>query len=181
MDEPTNHLDIDSRETLEAALEEYTGTIIVVSHDRYFLDRIGDKLLVLGNDEFGGRCIGNSEFIAVKPVYTYYSSLVAERIEARQQKENAKSAGSPKRRPAAAAGASAAKTPDELKRFNKFSVEKIEELITELEHELADLRERFGDENIYKNPEQFAELHQNYESKTAELDLLYQAYERRAG
>ena len=67
-----------------------------------------------------------------------------------------------------------------MKRFNKYSVEKIEEMITELEAELVEMRERFGDENIYKNPEQFNELKQDYDSKTIELDLLYQAYEHRA-
>ena len=49
------------------------------------------------------------------------------------------------------------------------------------EKELAEIRERFGDATIYKNPEQFAELQQTYNEKNTELDLLYQAYERRAG
>ncbi|MHC4326414.1 MAG: ABC-F family ATP-binding cassette domain-containing protein, partial [Planctomycetota bacterium] len=62
MDEPTNHLDIVSREVLEAALEDYAGTMIIVSHDRYFLDRVVDKLIVIGVDELGSRCLGKTDF-----------------------------------------------------------------------------------------------------------------------
>jgi len=50
LDEPTNNLDIASTEVLEAALEEFEGTVLTVSHDRYFLDKIVDKVLVIGND-----------------------------------------------------------------------------------------------------------------------------------
>ncbi|RME74109.1 MAG: ABC transporter ATP-binding protein, partial [Planctomycetota bacterium] len=46
LDEPTNHLDTAAREALEAALEEYDSTVVAVSHDRYFLDRLADRLLV---------------------------------------------------------------------------------------------------------------------------------------
>jgi ATP-binding cassette subfamily F protein 3 len=45
LDEPTNHLDIESVEMLEAALESFDGTAVFVSHDRYFLDRIADRIL----------------------------------------------------------------------------------------------------------------------------------------
>jgi ATP-binding cassette, subfamily F, member 3 len=49
LDEPTNHLDIDSIEVLENALEHYDGTVIAVSHDRYFLDRIADRIVVVAD------------------------------------------------------------------------------------------------------------------------------------
>jgi len=180
MDEPTNHLDIASREILENALADYDGTMIVVSHDRYFLDRIIDKLIVIGTDELGHRCIGKTEFIGIKPVYSYYTSLVRERLENHQQKLKSRGGGSGKRRPAGSEGKQRIRTPKELKRFNKYSIEQIEELIMALEQELSDMKERFGEATIYKIPQQLSRLKQTYDAKTTELDLLYRAYERRA-
>src|SRR5699024_6810490 len=51
LDEPTNHLDLDSKEVLEAALAEFPGTILFVSHDRYFINKIADKVIELTEDE----------------------------------------------------------------------------------------------------------------------------------
>jgi len=181
MDEPTNHLDIASREMLEAALDDYTGTMIVVSHDRYFLDRVADRLLVVGTDALGCRCLGKTEFVVAEPAYSHYASLVAKRVEAQQHKPQSRAAGARKPRPARAGDKPRAKTPEELKRFNRYSLEQIEEMIMTLEQELAGMRERFGDSNVYKNPQRLPELQRNYDAKIAELDLLYRAYEHRAG
>jgi ATP-binding cassette subfamily F protein 3 len=52
LDEPTNHLDIDSIETLEEALEDFEGTILFVSHDRYFINKIGGRILAIKNQTF---------------------------------------------------------------------------------------------------------------------------------
>jgi len=180
MDEPTNHLDIASREMLESAMADYDGTMIVVSHDRYFLDRVVDKLIVIGSDELGRRRLGATEFVEGKPVYSYYASLVRKRVEAQQQKSEPRAAGPRKRRSAGAKNKPRPRTPEELKRFNKYSADQIEELIMELEQELADMKERFGDATIYKNPQQLAELQTGYDAKTEELELLYRAYERHA-
>ena len=61
------------------------------------------------------------------------------------------------------------------------SAKQIEEMITALEQELAGMKERFGDEMIYKNPHQLTQLQRSFDAKTAELSLLYRAYDRRAG
>ncbi|MBC8481139.1 MAG: ABC-F family ATP-binding cassette domain-containing protein [Planctomycetes bacterium] len=63
LDEPTNHLDTAGIEALENALEKHEGTVIVVSHDRYFLNRIAERLLVIGADKLGNKKVGCFEFI----------------------------------------------------------------------------------------------------------------------
>lgn len=64
LDEPTNNLDIASAEVLEAALNDFVGTILVISHDRYFLDRTVDRLLVIQNGQVAGYPGGYSDYLA---------------------------------------------------------------------------------------------------------------------
>src|SRR5205814_4813026 len=72
LDEPTNHLDIPSREALESALDAYEGTIITISHDRYFLDRVATQILALDGE-------GNAEHY--NGDYTEYHDWKAARIK----------------------------------------------------------------------------------------------------
>jgi ATP-binding cassette subfamily F protein 3 len=64
LDEPTNNLDIPSAEVLESALAEFNGSVLVISHDRYFLDRVVDRVAVLGNGRVREVEGGYSEYIA---------------------------------------------------------------------------------------------------------------------
>ena len=65
LDEPTNHLDIDGREALEAVLKEYPGSILFVSHDRYFIDAIADKLWTIDDGRLTERIGNYSDYMAV--------------------------------------------------------------------------------------------------------------------
>jgi ATP-binding cassette, subfamily F, member 3 len=69
LDEPTNHLDVDSIEALEAALERYDGTVVAVSHDRYFLDRIADRIVLVDDGSlqaFEGGWSANADRVRVR-------------------------------------------------------------------------------------------------------------------
>lgn len=63
LDEPTNHIDLHVREQLEEALNRYKGTIILVTHDRYMLEKICDKLLVFGNNRITRYEYGINEYL----------------------------------------------------------------------------------------------------------------------
>jgi ATP-binding cassette subfamily F protein 3 len=77
LDEPTNHLDIPAREVLEDALDEYEGTIIVVSHDRYFLDRVVTKIVHI-HDSRADVHVGNySDFKARESAISRQPSAVS--------------------------------------------------------------------------------------------------------
>jgi ATP-binding cassette subfamily F protein 3 len=66
LDEPTNNLDIASAEVLEMALEDFVGTVLVISHDRYFLDRTVERLLVIEDDHLAEYQGGYSDYLASK-------------------------------------------------------------------------------------------------------------------
>ncbi|MCK4959932.1 MAG: ABC-F family ATP-binding cassette domain-containing protein [Planctomycetes bacterium] len=184
LDEPTNHLDIASREMLEEALTGYKGTIIAVSHDRFFLDKVADRLLVIGTDEVGRRRLGRFQIILAGGeaggAYSRYNNLVKERLAQREQaaeKDRKKKA----RRSKDAGPKSQRAVPHELKKFNKYSLEEIEEMIIAVEGDIKEMQEDFGQEKVYQNPELLMELQSDFDRKKHELDLLYRAYELREG
>jgi ATP-binding cassette subfamily F protein 3 len=183
LDEPTNHLDIGSKEALEKALNAYQGAVITVSHDRYFLDSVAQKLLVLGVNHLGKLDIGNYEFILGGErdggSFSKYANTIAQR---RQQHENElKKRPNTAKKPKRGSNAEKRRTPApaDLKRFNKLSVEEIEEQIMEFEEDAMNLEEKFGDENVYKDPIKFEQLKADIAAAKEELELLYRAYERR--
>lgn len=175
LDEPTNHLDIESKEAFEAALENYEGSVIAVSHDRYFIDRLFDELLALGLNREGRRCIGTSKWIkktdVEKGVYSLWNEMVNAYLE-----ETKKTSAVPINSPAGRGKTPTAKIPPELRPFSARSIEDLETEILTLEEEIGQITEQYGQENIYKDPSLLKDLHSTLKAKKQKLDLLYRAY-----
>jgi ATP-binding cassette subfamily F protein 3 len=170
LDEPTNHLDIPSIEALENALKDYTGTIIIISHDRFFLDRTVQRLIVLGADEQGKMSPGKFEFIDGS--FSKYTELLEQRFQQPTEQQTAKSKKPKQDKPRKT-------TPPELKQFNGWQVEKIEQTIDQTEAKIKVLHESFGDEKVYKDYKLLAQVKDQVKEKEQYLELLYRVYELR--
>ena len=81
LDEPTNHLDIDSREALESALEEFDGTVIAVSHDRYFIEKLASRIIELKPDGYVEGDMFDYSVVNSGRAYTEFREFVAARKE----------------------------------------------------------------------------------------------------
>lgn len=169
LDEPTNHLDIPSREALEEALDAYQGTIITISHDRYFLDRVATQILVLDGE-------GGSE---------HYDGDYTEYHDWKAQKKSAASVEAAKKHEAerqVKKGASTPSQPGAKKREKKKEPERdaqsLEAEIAEVEKRLAELSEEMGRPEVARAPEQLAALNEEYRRTEARLQSLYQEWER---
>ncbi len=161
MDEPTNHLDMDSREVLEDALFDFPGTILAISHDRYFINRFADRVMVMNED-------GMTEYIGdfddylekrdrpVPPVETgdaapTRTSLVRERRRDRQQSARLR----------------------EL----QAAVRRAEEAIADSEKRVAGLEAQLSDPQTYADPALMLSLTQSYREQQALQETLYDALE----
>ena len=162
LDEPTNHLDIDSKEVLEEALENYTGTIFTISHDRYFLNTVVDKILVLGENGIT-EYLGNYDYYINKKRETEEMSVVVEveeKTKTQLKEEKRKE-----------------KEQREKEKKNRYKIKNIEQEIEEIETKIEELNYLLCQEEVYSNPDKSKEVSlekTNYENK---LSSLYETWE----
>src|SRR6266478_6655333 len=199
LDEPTNHLDIPSREALEEALQAYEGTIVTISHDRYFLDRVATQILALDGE--GGAEHYNGDYTEYHDWRTAQSKGNAQQDESRRRStaastrdglksvlalaggssekktkslQSSTAEGSRRRKSAPAAGASTRvkiiKKPREP--------ETIEAEITELEKRIADLSTEMAKPEIDRDITELVRVNDAYQQADARLAELIDEWER---
>ena len=152
LDEPTNHLDIPSQEILQAVLDEYPGTILLVTHDRYLIDALATQIWEV--------IPGESELMVFKGTYSQLKEQrekEAARLTAQAEEENAKKSRRPSRSPDAKA-----------ERCRIAQMQELENQIAELEGQLAELGRQL--ENPPADPSQVAKLGEEYTSVQREMD-----------
>lgn len=166
LDEPTNHLDIVSKEILEQALNRYTGTVLFVSHDRYFINKVATRILNL-TGETVVNYIGN---------YDYYLEKCREltQIYAPGNEEAVKS------EPESSSKLDWKQQKEAQARQRKLENDrkKTEDAIEQTEQRIQELEEAFADSEIATNSAKLQELHQEYAEKQQELEKLYEVWEQ---
>ena len=157
MDEPTNHLDIDSKEVLEDAVLDYEGTLFVISHDRYFLNRVTTKILELTEE-------GITEYLGN---YNYYLEKKNEVLHVEEE------------------GSGITKTQLKLDRkkereilrdesLKRKEIAELEKKISDTEFKLEEIDELLCDPELYSDPDKILELGQERENIQSELDDFYE-------
>ena len=175
LDEPTNHLDITSKEILEKALNDYTGTLLYVSHDRYFINQTASRILDLVNHTFVNY-IGNYDYyLEKKEILTAAYSSAAPTASVSSAVSNTPSETSETKLDWKAQKEAQAK---ERKRQN--DLKKTEERITVLEERDAEIDELMTQEDVYSNSVKCQELAKEKAGIAAELETLYEKWEELA-
>lgn len=163
LDEPTNHLDIDSKEVLEEALLNYTGTLFTISHDRYFLNTVVDKILVLDSEGIT-EYLGNYDYYIEKKKQTIEMNtieVVEEKTKTQLKDEKRKE-----------------REQRELEKKHRVKRQNIEKEIEQIEAKIEELDMLMCEEEVYSNPEKSREVSQNKSNFEEKLGNLYEEWEQ---
>lgn len=163
LDEPTNHLDIPSREALEEAILSYDGTLIVISHDRYFLNKVINKIIELQED-------GSTEYLGNYNYYTEkkknptrfetYESLANGKTKTQLNEEKKKK-----------------KALEKEAKAKQNQIKEIEDIISKSEAKLTKLQEELCKEEVYSNPSESERVNREIKLLETKIDSLYIQWE----
>ncbi|NLB87927.1 MAG: ABC-F family ATP-binding cassette domain-containing protein [Syntrophomonadaceae bacterium] len=161
LDDPTNHLDIESRLVVEDMLANYPGTILMVSHDRYFIDQIVNQLLVFEKKTIK-HFLGNYS--------EYHHQKVMENLNQPKDVEKKKPSEQQLKR-------IEDKEKARIERRLKRDLSEVEDKIADLEQQIAIIETDLADPQYYADVEKVQELSQKLEALNNELDMLYEKWE----
>ncbi|MBH0231545.1 ABC-F family ATP-binding cassette domain-containing protein [Halobacillus yeomjeoni] len=168
LDEPTNHLDLDSKEVLEAALVDYPGTLLFVSHDRYFINKIATQVVEMLPEE-------TRMFLGD---YDYYAQKKQEEYELQQIEEAERQAEqSVDKEPQAKNSFQQDKEAKREERKKNRRIAEIEAEIEELEAQLEENDELLCDPEIYQDHEKSMELTESNEKNQRRIETLMEEWE----
>ncbi|EAF3626609.1 ATP-binding cassette domain-containing protein [Listeria monocytogenes] len=170
LDEPTNHLDIESKEVLEAALIDFEGTILFVSHDRYFINRIASKIVELAPEKA-------TVFLGD---YDYYQEKLAEAKElARLDAEDRRKKGEQVEATASVRKLNyqEEKEQQKLLRQRKRKLEEVEKSMETTDEKIAELEHQLTNPEVFQNHEKALEITQELDSVKANGEKLMEEWE----
>jgi len=168
LDEPTNHLDLDSKEVLENALIDYPGTILFVSHDRYFINRIATKVLELSRDKA-------EEYLGD---YDYYTEKKAEQLELKElEKQTEERQKNASEKPGTKKSYEEEKELKRKERQRQRRIEEIETRITAIEEQIEKNEELLCEPDVFQDHEKVQEIHSENERLNEELEQLLSEWE----
>lgn len=187
LDEPTNHLDITSKEILESALNRYTGTVLYVSHDRYFINRTATRILDLTGQSFVNY-IGNYDYYLEKKEDVEGAFFAGRGSEAPKTASGSPADAGTGASSGTAASSSASDTGAKLdwkaqkeeqarirKRQNE--LKKTEDAIHQLETRDSEINELLALEEVYTDVSRLMELNKEKDSISEKLEKLYELWE----
>jgi len=163
MDEPTNHLDIWSCESLERSIREFEGTVLVVSHDRYFLNKVADRILF----------VSDGKVRVIEGDYETYQALMAKEKE-EAERARARAAAPPPPPPSRAPEKSA--RPNK-KKFSYRPAIDLEKEIAEVEAEVADLEDQLGQPATWRDPGKAVRVQDRHVELKQKLETLFLHWE----
>ncbi|MFS0836662.1 ABC-F family ATP-binding cassette domain-containing protein [Paenibacillus sp. 1P03SA] len=181
LDEPTNHLDLYSKEVLESALLDYEGTLLFISHDRYFLNKMAESMLEL--ERHGVKhYLGNYDDYLEKKAEL--AEMEAERIReqaARDSKAKASAASFAAQQAEKPSSYEADKQAKREERNRQRRVEQLEQDIARLEEEVTALEEELADPAVYNDYVLVQEKNTLIEQKKGSLQACYEEWETLVG
>ena len=190
LDEPTNHLDIPSRESLEEALAAYEGTIVTISHDRFFLDRVATQILALDGEghaehyngdytEYHDWKAGNSTAHPLREETNVSEARTSGRPHSSRRTAQSEQRSHHQTSPQSSGRAERPADPSRIKVVKKArGAEVIEAEITELEKRIAELSNDLSKPEIAREITRLVAVNDEYERSQAQLAILMDEWER---